>query len=83
MTVTTELAQAYEECRLVTRREAKNFYYAFLTLPADRRKAIYVAYTFCRYCDDSVDNEGSLDQKLSMLAELKLKAGPELPGASH
>ena len=73
MTVTAELAQAYEECRLITRREAKNFYYAFLTLPADRRKAIYVVYTFCRYCDDSVDNVGSLDQKLSMLEELKRK----------
>ena len=73
MAVTTELAQAYEECRLITRREAKNFYYAFLTLSADRRKAIYVAYTFCRYCDDSVDNEASLDQKLAMLEELKRK----------
>ena len=73
MAVTSELAQAYEECRLVTRREAKNFYYAFLTLPADRRRAIYVAYTFCRYCDDSVDNEASLDQKLTMLGELRRK----------
>ena len=73
MAATSDLAQAYEECRLITRREAKNFYYAFLTLPAARRKAIYVVYTFCRYCDDSVDNEASLDQKLSMLRELRRK----------
>ena len=47
------LAAAYEECRRVTRTEARNFYFAFLTLPARQRRAIYVAYTFCRYCDDS------------------------------
>lgn len=71
----TSLAMAYEECRQVTRREAKNFYFAFLTLPRAQRAAIYVAYTFCRYCDDAVDEEGSLDRKLAMLAELRGKLG--------
>ena len=71
----TTLATAYEECRQVTRREAKNFYFAFLTLPKLQRAAIYVAYTFCRYCDDAVDEEGSLDQKLAMLTELRGKLG--------
>ena len=69
----SELELAYEECRLITRREAKNFYYAFLTLPADRRRAIYVAYTFCRHCDDSVDAERSIDEKLMMLSQLRQK----------
>lgn len=67
----TDLELAYEECRRVTRREAKNFYYAFLTLPEPRRRAIYVVYTFCRHCDDSVDNEGSTEEKLAMLAGLR------------
>lgn len=65
------LAEAYEECRRVTRREAKNFYFAFLTLPAQQRQAIYVAYTFCRYCDDSVDAEGSVDEKLARISRLR------------
>ena len=69
----TDLELAYEECRRVTRREAKNFYYAFLTLPAERRRAIYVAYTFCRHCDDSVDNLGSMDDKLVILSNLRQK----------
>ena len=69
----TDLELAYEECRLITRREAKNFYYAFLTLPARRRRAIYVAYSFCRYCDDAVDAERSDAEKLRMLAELRDK----------
>ncbi len=65
------LAAAYEECRRVTRREARNFYFAFLTLPARQRRAIYVAYTFCRYCDDSVDAEGAHGQKLERIGHLR------------
>ena len=67
----TELEQAYADCRNITRLEAKNFYYAFVTLPSDKRKAIYAAYAFCRYCDDSVDDAASLDEKLSALSELQ------------
>ncbi len=65
------LAEAYEECRRVTRREAKNFYFAFLTLPAEQRNAISVAYTFCRYCDDSVDAEGTPEEKLARISHLR------------
>tara|TARA_B100000315_G_scaffold258496_3_gene310859 strand:- start:42 stop:917 length:876 start_codon:yes stop_codon:yes gene_type:complete len=67
----TDLELAYEECRTITLREAKNFYYAFLTLPAARRRAIYVAYAFCRHCDDSVDRVASKEEKLSTLAGLQ------------
>ncbi len=67
----TDLDLAYEECRSITLREAKNFYYAFLTLPAARRRAISVAYAFCRYCDDSVDQVTSDEDKLSTLTGLQ------------
>ena len=66
-----DLESAYEACRIITRREAKNFYYAFLTLPAAKRRAIYAAYAFCRHCDDSVDEESSTDAKLTALADLQ------------
>ena len=36
-----ELEVAYQHCRAVTKRDAKNFYYAFITLPQRKRKAIY------------------------------------------
>ncbi len=65
------LAAAYEECRRVTRREARNFYFAFLTLPTRQRRAIYVVYTFCRYCDDSVDAEGTHEEKLQRIEYLR------------
>ena len=66
-----DLESAYEACRTITRREAKNFYYAFLTLPAAKRRAIYAAYAFCRLCDDSVDEESSADAKLKALSDLQ------------
>ena len=67
----TDLETAYRECRNITRREAQNFYYAFVLLPRPRRRAIYVAYAFCRYCDDAVDSENSQAEKLGQLAELR------------
>ena len=67
----TELELAYAYCRSLTRREAKNFYYAFITLPPDKRKAISAAYAFCRHCDDSVDEAASQEEKLSALAGLQ------------
>ena len=67
----TELELAYADCRNITRREAKNFYYAVVTLPQKKRKAIYAAYAFCRQCDDSVDEAASPEAKLSALADLQ------------
>ncbi len=66
----TDLEFAYAQCRAITRREARNFYYAFLTLPPAQRRAICVAYAFCRHCDDSVDAQGTVPDKLVMLDEL-------------
>jgi phytoene synthase len=65
------IQQSYEECRLITKREARNFYYAFITLPARKRLAIYAAYAFCRYCDDAVDEESDIEDKLKALSDLR------------
>ena len=48
---------AYAACRAIARREAKNFYYAFLALPAARRNAICAIYAFMRQADDLADDE--------------------------
>ena len=50
-----DLASAYRSCARVTRREARNFYYAFLSLPRRQRQAVYALYAFCREADDVVD----------------------------
>lgn len=49
--------QAYAACRGIARREAKNFYFAFLALPARKRDAICAVYAFMRRADDISDDE--------------------------
>ena len=47
---------AYSVCRRITKAAAKNFYYAFLVLPAPKRQALYAVYAFMRRCDDIADD---------------------------
>ncbi len=51
------LDKAYKVCRSIARREAKNFYYAFIALPSVRRNAICAIYAFMRRADDLADDE--------------------------
>jgi phytoene synthase len=53
--VTTE--QAYAVCRAIAKREAKNFYYAFLALPKHKSDAMCAVYAFMRKADDLADDE--------------------------
>jgi phytoene synthase len=62
-------AEAYERCRQIARAEARNFYYGFVLLPGTRRDGIHAAYAFSRRCDDSVDGDEPLQQKLEALRE--------------
>ena len=43
---------------MIAKREAKNFYYAFVALPLERRNAICAIYAFMRQADDLADDEG-------------------------
>ena len=51
------LDAAYATCRAIAKREAKNFYYAFVALPEPRRNAICAIYAFMRKADDLADDE--------------------------
>jgi 15-cis-phytoene synthase len=53
------LARAYAVCRAIAKREAKNFYYAFVALPLPRRNAICAIYAFMRQADDLADDEST------------------------
>lgn len=54
-----QIGQSYEYCRRVARSRAKNFYYSFLLLSAQQRKAMCAIYAFMRYCDDLSDEPGA------------------------
>jgi len=51
------LAESCAICRAIARKEAKNFYYAFVALPLPRRNAICAIYAFMRQADDLADDE--------------------------
>src|SRR5215813_7722516 len=66
--VSDQLAHAYAVCRGVARRSAKNFYYGFVVLPAEKRNAFCAVYAFMRHADDISDEPGlTLDQKRQKL----------------
>jgi 15-cis-phytoene synthase len=52
----TTLDQSVEFCRDITRREARNFYFSFLTLPRKKRDAMCAIYTWMRKLDDFADD---------------------------
>ena len=67
----TELEQAYDHCQRIAKEHARNFYYAFRTLPAKKRRAIYAAYAYCRYCDDIADEDLPIEEKRRLFAETR------------
>jgi len=65
-----QLNHAYAVCKGVARRAAKNFYYGFLVLPAEKRNAMCAVYAFMRHADDISDEPGlDQQQKREKLAE--------------
>ncbi|HEY0308826.1 MAG TPA: phytoene/squalene synthase family protein [Acidobacteriaceae bacterium] len=65
--LTIELA--YVACRVIARREAKNFYYAFLALPKHKSDAMCAVYAFMRRADDLSDDESlTLDARRVAMA---------------
>jgi 15-cis-phytoene synthase len=55
-----QLTHAYSVCRGIARRAAKNFYYGFLVLPAEKRNALCAVYAFMRHADD-ISDDSALD----------------------
>lgn len=45
-----------EYCQQKAAKSGSSFYYSFLFLPSDRRRAITALYAFCRVIDDVVDD---------------------------
>jgi 15-cis-phytoene synthase len=66
--VSKQLSMAYTVCRGVARSQAKNFYYAFLALPREKRNALCAVYAFMRHADDLSDDPGlTVEQRRAQL----------------
>jgi phytoene synthase len=57
-----------EYCRQKAAQSGSSFYYSFLFLPPDRRRAITALYAFCREVDDAVDEPSDLSAARTALA---------------
>jgi phytoene synthase len=64
-----ELSDSYRSAKAVARKQARNFYYSFIVLPSDKRRAFCAVYAFMRYCDDISDGEAGIETKRRQLAQ--------------
>ncbi len=77
-----DLDQAYKVCRGIAKREAKNFYYAFVALPLERRNAICAVYAFMRQADDLADDESLPREERRRLLDARLTGWREAASGS-
>lgn len=70
----------YAHCAAVTRQSSSNFYYAFMLLPAERRRALYAVYAFCRFIDDIAD-DGAAAEPARLLECWRLELRKVFSGA--
>jgi phytoene synthase len=61
-----ELLASYRSAEAVARSRS-NFYYSFVVLPSEKRRAFCAVYAFMRNCDDISDGNAGLEAKRSML----------------
>ncbi|HSM85247.1 MAG TPA: phytoene/squalene synthase family protein [Candidatus Limnocylindrales bacterium] len=65
-----QVSHAYAVCRGVARRAARNFYYGFLVLPAEKRNGLCAVYAFMRHADDISDDPAlDVEQKRARMRE--------------
>jgi phytoene synthase len=64
-----DLDESERYCAAITRAEAKNFYWGFISLAYEQRMAIYGLYAFAREIDDEADDPSrpkeSLERRLA------------------
>ncbi|CAN5880245.1 phytoene/squalene synthase family protein [soil metagenome] len=74
------LRSSYRFCNDLARREARNFYYSFRLLPAERRRSMCALYAFMRRTDDLADEPGEATAKRSALLSWREELDRALDG---
>jgi phytoene synthase len=78
-----QIEHAYEVVAKATKAASSNFYYAFITLPADKRNSVYAGYAFCRLADDIVDDGEYGDGAGEALDSLRVKLADAYDGRAE
>lgn len=76
------LMSDYAWCESLIKQHSSSFYRAFRVMPADRARAVYAIYAFCRLADDAIDvqeDPGLLDELESGLDLLVSGNPPDQP----
>jgi phytoene synthase len=63
--------EAYAECEVITRREAKNFAYGIRLLQPPERRAMSAVYALARRIDDIGDGTDTFEEKLAGLQRVR------------
>jgi 15-cis-phytoene synthase len=63
-----ELLASYKSAEAVARSRS-NFYYSFVVLPMEKRRAFCAVYAFMRYCDDISDGDAGVETKRGLLKD--------------
>ncbi len=56
-------AEAWADVEATVRASGTSFYWAMRLLPAEKRRAMFAVYAFCREVDDIADEPGEVDEK--------------------
>lgn len=60
-------AEGYRRARAIARRHGRSFYLSSLLLGAERRRAVWAVYAFCRVADDIADRDAPVAERLAAL----------------
>jgi phytoene synthase len=74
------LEESYALCRQIARRAGTNFYWSFLVLPPEKRRAMYAIYAFMRKSDDIADSAGNPQSALQTLRQWRRSVDAALAG---
>jgi len=74
-----ELIASYKSAEAVARSRS-NFYYSFVVLPPEKRRAFCAVYAFMRHCDDISDGSASNQSKSAMLRDWRSQLNAAFSG---
>lgn len=74
------LIASYRSAEAVARSRS-NFYYSFVVLPAEKRRAFCAVYAFMRYCDDISDGDAGIKDKRRLLQDWRSQLQAAYSGA--
>jgi phytoene synthase len=74
---------AYGEARAIAREHGKSFYLSSLFLCAEKRRAVWAVYAFCRTADDIADRAAPPCERLAALDALEEELRAAYDGVAH